>query len=139
MKPRITIVSLGALVLLCAGFLYAQSQTQPSDWARDAWGWARGQGITDGTDPQGTCTREMVMTWLFRLEQRRSQGTLTLPVPNPPNGVQPGPVSAGETVYITKSGSKYHRAGCQYLSRSSIPISRSEAERRGYSPCSRCF
>lgn len=39
-----------------------------------------------------------------------------------------------KTVYITKSGSKYHRAGCQYLKKSSIPISLSEAKSRGYSP-----
>ena len=41
------------------------------------------------------------------------------------------------TVYITKTGSKYHRAGCRYLSKSSIPISLSDAKSR-YSPCSVC-
>ena len=46
------------------------------------------------------------------------------------------PAGAG-TVYITKTGSKYHRAGCQHLSKSMIPISRVKAEAR-YSPCSRC-
>jgi uncharacterized secreted protein with C-terminal beta-propeller domain len=44
----------------------------------------------------------------------------------------------GDTVYITNSGSKYHREGCRYLSKSSVPISRSEAEARGYEPCSVC-
>ena len=43
-----------------------------------------------------------------------------------------------ETVYITRTGAKYHRAGCRYLSRSCIPISLSEAKRRGYTPCSVC-
>lgn len=42
------------------------------------------------------------------------------------------------TVYITKTGSKYHRAGCRYLSKSCIPISLEEAVRRGYTPCSVC-
>ncbi len=28
-----------------------------------------------------------------------------------------------ETVYITRTGAKYHRDGCQYLRRSRIPIS----------------
>lgn len=42
------------------------------------------------------------------------------------------------TVYITKTGHKYHRAGCQYLARSQIPISLGEAESEGYTPCSRC-
>jgi hypothetical protein len=41
------------------------------------------------------------------------------------------------TVYVTRTGEKYHSAGCQYLSRSQIPISLADA-RRGYSPCSRC-
>lgn len=42
------------------------------------------------------------------------------------------------TVYITKTGTKYHRAGCRYLRRSSIPISLEEAKARGYTPCSVC-
>ena len=41
-------------------------------------------------------------------------------------------------VYITRTGSKYHRAGCSYLRRSKIPISLKEACARGYTPCSRC-
>ncbi len=43
----------------------------------------------------------------------------------------------GMTVYITRTGSKYHRSGCRYLSRSKIPISLDEA-RRHYAPCSIC-
>lgn len=41
-------------------------------------------------------------------------------------------------VYITKTGKKYHRAGCKYLKRSMIPITLSEAIARGYTPCSVC-
>lgn len=41
-------------------------------------------------------------------------------------------------VYITRTGSKYHRAGCRYLSRSQIPISLSDAKSNGYDPCSVC-
>lgn len=44
----------------------------------------------------------------------------------------------GGTVYITRTGSKYHANGCRYLSRSKIPISRSSARARGYTPCSVC-
>jgi len=50
--------------------------------------------------------------------------------------VRPPPV--GVTVYVTNTGSKYHRAGCQYLRRSEIPMTLGQAEARGYSPCSRC-
>ncbi len=42
------------------------------------------------------------------------------------------------TVYITKTGSKYHRDGCQYLRQSQIPVSLEDAKREGYGPCSRC-
>ncbi|MBV4450634.1 thermonuclease family protein [Clostridium tyrobutyricum] len=42
------------------------------------------------------------------------------------------------TVYVTKTGHKYHRAGCKYLARSQIPISLGEAESEGYTPCSIC-
>ena len=43
-----------------------------------------------------------------------------------------------QTVYITKTGKKYHRAGCRYLSHSKIPISLKEAKANGYTPCSVC-
>lgn len=45
--------------------------------------------------------------------------------------------AAESTVYITKSGTKYHAGGCRYLSKSkiAIPLSRAKA---GYSPCSVC-
>lgn len=41
-------------------------------------------------------------------------------------------------VYITKTGEKYHRDGCQYLRKSQIEITLSEAKSLGYTPCSVC-
>lgn len=41
-------------------------------------------------------------------------------------------------VYITKTGEKYHTAGCSYLKKSKIPIELSDAKNNGYTPCSRC-
>lgn len=41
------------------------------------------------------------------------------------------------TVYVTRTGSKYHVAGCRYLSKSQIPISLSDAK-ASYGPCSVC-
>lgn len=43
-----------------------------------------------------------------------------------------------ETVYITKSGSKYHSDGCIHLRKSCIEIDLSEAEMKGYTPCLNC-
>ena len=42
------------------------------------------------------------------------------------------------TVYITKSGKKYHRSTCSYLSKSKTAISLKDAKAQGYTPCSRC-
>lgn len=41
-------------------------------------------------------------------------------------------------VHITKSGSKYHTAGCQYLHSSDIEIELDKAKASGYTPCSKC-
>ncbi len=46
--------------------------------------------------------------------------------------------SANVTVYVTRSGHKYHCAGCRYLAKSCIPITLSDAKAKGYSPCSVC-
>ncbi len=45
---------------------------------------------------------------------------------------------ARTTVYVTRTGEKYHRASCQHLRRSSSPMSLSEAKRAGYMPCKTC-
>lgn len=45
--------------------------------------------------------------------------------------------TAADTVYVTNTGKKYHRAGCSSLARSSIPIALNDATLR-YGPCSLC-
>jgi hypothetical protein len=47
-------------------------------------------------------------------------------------------IASAQTVYITKSGSKYHSDGCSYLKKSSTPIDIKEVVSKGYTPCSRC-
>src|SRR3989442_3238378 len=42
------------------------------------------------------------------------------------------------TVYVTRTGKKYHGPNCPYLSRSKIPVSLKEARQQGYTACSRC-
>ncbi len=51
--------------------------------------------------------------------------------------VRPGDES-NPLVYITKTGSKYHRAECPHLRHGAIPIRLSEAKARGLEPCSHC-
>lgn len=49
------------------------------------------------------------------------------------------PLVSGDTiVYVTRTGSKYHRDGCSSLSRSKIEITLKEAVEEGYEPCKRC-
>ena len=43
-----------------------------------------------------------------------------------------------QVVYVTKTGRKYHRAGCRYLKYSSRAVSREEAEHWGLEPCKVC-
>jgi micrococcal nuclease len=44
----------------------------------------------------------------------------------------------GVTVYVTNSGTKYHRDGCSSLSRSKIAVTLEDAVRSGYGPCGIC-
>lgn len=42
------------------------------------------------------------------------------------------------TVYVTRTGTKYHNHGCRFLAKSSSAILLSEAVDAGYTPCSVC-
>jgi hypothetical protein len=44
-----------------------------------------------------------------------------------------------DVVYVTKSGTKYHKDGCPYLKSSKIMISLEQAVMEGRQPCSGCF
>ena len=41
------------------------------------------------------------------------------------------------TVYVTRTGAKYHRENCRYLSKSKIPMSLKDAAKK-YEPCKVC-
>lgn len=43
-----------------------------------------------------------------------------------------------QTVYITKTGEKYHLSSCHYLSHSKIPMELSDALSEGYTACKVC-
>ncbi len=42
----------------------------PSSWAKEAWEWAKKEGITDGTNPKGAVTREQLTTMLYRYHKQ---------------------------------------------------------------------
>lgn len=61
------------------------------------------------------------------------------PTPPPDDVSEPAVATQNErTVYITKTGEKYHRSGCKYLRKSQISISLDDAIARGFEPCSVC-
>jgi len=82
------------------------------------WDWRLKTGITSSPTPASA-----------------PQSLMTLPAKK--SAAKPA-ASSDPTVYTTKTGTKYHRAGCEYLKESSIPISLSTAKARGLSPCSKC-
>jgi hypothetical protein len=43
-----------------------------------------------------------------------------------------------DTVYITKTGVKYHRGDCPHLRKSKIPITKGDAKKKGYGQCEIC-
>jgi len=73
---------------------------------------------------------------------RASQVAQPSPAPEPTAQAAPAPQpqqeQATETVYVTRTGSKYHRDGCRYLSQSKIPMTKQAAIANGYSACSVC-
>ena len=83
-------------------------------------------------------------TAVTQQQQPTTQPVVSTPAPQPvaPKTVsQPTPPPAQKkdaTVYVTKTGKKYHRDGCRYLSKSRIPIGLSNAKAQGYGPCSVC-
>ena len=45
-------------------------KNKPSGLAKEAWEWAKNEGITDGTNPKGNITREQVVTMLYRFAKK---------------------------------------------------------------------
>lgn len=46
---------------------------------------------------------------------------------------------AEATFYTTRTGARYHRAGCRHLRQSSYPTTQAAAEASGYTPCRVCY
>jgi hypothetical protein len=77
--------------------------------------------------------------WLSRLAVIVSLlGGLTLPAVNSFAQRASSPQDPQSiTVYVTRTGAKYHRDGCRYLAQSKIPMSLKEAAKR-FEPCKVC-
>lgn len=83
-------------------------------------------------------------TSVTQQKQPTSQPAVSTPAPQPAaqktvsQPTSPPAQKKDVTVYVTRTGKKYHRDGCRYLSKSQIPISLSDAKAEGYGPCSVC-
>jgi hypothetical protein len=83
---------------------------------------------------------------LFRVYEREAQeagrGLWGGAAPVERKDTNPAEKKAGQpggatTVYITRTGAKYHAEGCRFLSKSKMAIPINEAEAK-YKPCSVC-
>ena len=88
---------------------------------RPIWAVFRTSLDDDGSDEGGTVS---VLVQSTESETSASQSSEDAP-------------SKDMSVYVTRTGKKYHREGCSSLRRSKIPISLAKAKQR-YGPCSRC-
>ena len=53
------------------GKIVTRDNSVPSEWAKDDWKWGKEQGITDGSNPGGNCTREQVIAMIRRYDKQR--------------------------------------------------------------------
>ena len=60
------------------------------------------------------------------------------PISSVEDSYTPAPAPQTNVVYVTRTGKKYHRYGCQYLKDSCIEKSLSDAIAQGYTACSKC-
>ena len=88
---------------------------------RPIWAVFRTSLDDDGSDKGGTVS---VLVQSTESETSASQSSKDAP-------------SKDMSVYVTRTGKKYHREGCSSLRRSKIPISLTEAKQK-YGPCRRC-
>jgi len=72
------------------------------------------------------------------LQTQRPRPRTDTPMPRPATKPTTAATTSPEKVFITDTGNKYHREGCQFLRKSKRAISLNEAKANGYEPCSKC-
>lgn len=93
---------------------------------------------TDGKTYNVSAEKSSPQIALPQVPPVQTQINETPATPNVVSSPAPQADEQGVTVYVTKTGEKYHRDGCRYLSKSKIPITLSKAKSGGYTPCSVC-
>ncbi len=121
------------------GFVYVGKHSVNQELVEEGWAWHYKKYSTDERLAHAETAARTAKIGLWKEPQRVAPWDWR-------NGVRvetakpveaPSIRTTDTTVYITKTGSKYHRSGCRYLSKSQIPIPLSRA-RSAYDACSRC-
>lgn len=93
------------------------------------------------TQPAADTSKSQAVTPTSSTQQQSTSSSTVQPSTKAPETVKPVPAQEKKqtvTVYVTKTGAKYHTYGCQYLSKSCIAIELDKAKAQGYTPCSKC-
>lgn len=98
---------------------------------------------TGHTDDVSTVTSEPPAVTLEVIEDASDNAAATSQTTTPPlvtTTSAPAEDPESETVYITKSGKRYHKADCRHIvGHDVVEKTISEAEQDGYTPCKDCF
>lgn len=111
--------------------------------AGDSYQQGYASGYDAGYAKQDSDAAAAAASYVSQVRERTaaSSGKVQQHVPTAPAGDGDADRSlpgTGGTVYVTKSGKKYHADGCSYLSSSKIAIALDDAKAKGYTPCSKC-
>lgn len=118
-----------------AGIYYIQVSDRKGNSNRIDYALLDNDGQIVGTPPDRAELEESTIE-IIDVEPPEPEEEIIVPSGNDP--VSSDMEIKNDTVYITNTGSKYHRDGCSTLSKSCIPISRSDAISAGYDPCGIC-
>ena len=108
------------------GDIYLDDRWINKEMVQEGWAWHYRQYSDDEELAKAQRTAKAAKVGLWQDSK---------PVPPWEFRHNPGPDDG--KIYVTKSGSKYHRGNCRFVSKSRIPISLADAKER-YSACAVC-
>ncbi|MFA6185917.1 MAG: thermonuclease family protein [Phycisphaerae bacterium] len=111
-----------------AAFKYSAEFGQLEKFARE-----RGKGIWDTSLAEQSVNQPLQKN-TSQSEPTKQQAAIISATPK----ISQNTDTEKDIVYVTKTGTKYHRSGCSFLSKSSTPIKLEDAKAKGYTPCSKC-
>lgn len=133
-RPTIIMLTASLILSLCAN-VYAFCFLPDKLWAEaDAHTWVN-------IDPSYFTTGQMVAVPPIDSTEEETEISESEPTAAPKATKKPSQPTIqyeGATVYVTKSGTKFHRGSCSSLSKSKIPMLYEDAVADGYGACGKC-